>query len=135
MSWDVFVQEVPAGAQTLADIPNDFTPKAIGRRSRIIERIKQVVPFADFSNPAWGLIEGADFSVEVNLGSSEMVSSFAFHARGSDTAAGVISDILTHLNVKALDGGTGEFFDHVRAATGLRRWREYKAGVIGRSNR
>ena len=135
MSWDVFVQDVPAGARTLADIPDDFIPKVVGRRSNIIEKIKQVVPSADFSNPALGLIEGEDFSVEVNLGSSETVTSFAFHARGSDKAAGVISDILTHLNVRALDSGTGEFFDHGRAAAGLRRWREYKTGVIERNNR
>jgi len=130
MSWDIFVQDIPSDARTVDDIPDDFVPATIGRRSELIEKIKEVVPFADFSDPAWGTIEGADYSIEVNLGANESIDSFAFHVRGDDVAAGLISDLLTQMNLRAFDGGTGDIFDHERAAAGLKKWRTYRDLVV-----
>src|SRR2546428_2636470 len=107
MSWDIFVQDIPLDAQTVRDIPDSFVPAPVGRRSQIIEEIRKVAPFADFSDPAWGVIEGEDFSIEVNLGTNELVKDFAFHVRGGDMAAAAVSDLLKHLNLRAFDGGTG----------------------------
>ncbi|HSP61945.1 MAG TPA: hypothetical protein VLQ90_03085 [Pyrinomonadaceae bacterium] len=132
MSWDIFVQDIPSDARTIDDIPDDFVPATIGRRAEIIEKIKEIVPFADFSDPAWGTIEGADYSIEVNLGADERIDSFAFHVRGDDVAAGLISDILQHLNLRAFDSGTGDIFDHQKAAAGLKTWRAYRDWVVDR---
>ena len=132
MSWDIFVQDIPSDARMIDDIPDDFVPATIGRRSEIIEKIKEIVPFADFSDPAWGTIEGTDYSIEVNLGADESIDSFAFHVRGDDVAAGLVSDILKHLNLRAFDGGTGDIFDHERAAAGLKKWRAYRDWVVDR---
>ncbi len=131
MSWDIFVQDIPVGAATVGDIPNDFVPATIGRRSDIIEKIKEVAPFANFSDPAWGTIDGADFSIEVSLGSDDIIDSFAFHVRGSDLAAALVSEILTRLNLRAFDGGTGDIFNHERASAGLEQWRSYLQKVLG----
>ena len=132
MSWDIFVQDIPLNFKTVTDIPDSFEPAMIGQRSEIIEEIQKVAPFADFSDPAWGTIEGEDFSIEVNLGTNESVKGFAFHVRGSDAAAGLISDILKHLNLRAFDSGTGDIFDHERASSGLDQWRAYKERVLNR---
>ena len=51
MSWDIYIQDLPAGARTVDDIPDDFVPAPIGRRSFIIGRIKEVAPAADFTDP------------------------------------------------------------------------------------
>jgi len=67
MSWDIFVQDFPSDAKSIEDIPDDFKPGSIGKTSDIIERIKEVVPTADFSNPAWGTIDGDGWSIEVNI--------------------------------------------------------------------
>jgi len=132
MSWDVFAQDLPADARTVDDIPRDFVPGSIGARSEIIRKIKEVVPFADFSNPAWGNIEGEGFSIEVSTSDDEEVECVAFFVRGNDRAAGVISEILTKLNLRGLDSGTGDFFDHERASEGLKRWRQYRDAVISK---
>ena len=132
MSWDIFVADIPVEAQTLDDIPGDFVPGTIGSRSELIAKMKEVVSFADFSNPAWGTIEGEGFSIDVNLGSDEAVESFAFHVSGDDLAAGVVAEILLHLNLRALDSGTGDIFDHADAAAGLQRWRAYANKVLNR---
>jgi hypothetical protein len=130
MSWDIFVQDIPIEAATINDIPDSFVPAPIGLRSDIIGKIKEVAPFADFSDPAWGTIAGEDFSMEVNLGADESLDSFAFHVRGSDLAAALVSEILEHLNLRAFDAGTGDIFDHVRASEGLARWRAYRQKVL-----
>ena len=132
MSWDIFVQDIPADATTVEDIPADFVPAPVGQRSHIIESIRKVAPFADFSDPAWGVIDGDDFSIEVSLGPNENVKDFAFHVRGGDIAAGVVSDLLRHLGLRAFDSGTGDIFDHERASTGLKQWHTYLQRVPNR---
>jgi len=134
MSWDIFAQDIPFDAQTIDDIPDTFVPGRIGKRSEIIGAIKQVVPFAVFSNPAWGTIDGNGFSIEVSIGDEEDVGCVAFHVSGDSAAAAIISDILTHLNLRAFDMGTGDIFDHSTAAAGMDRWRAYRDSVLSRDD-
>ena len=132
MSRDIFVQDIPPEIRSLEDIPSDFQPALIGRRSEIISRILDVVPFADFSDPSWGRIDGSTFSIEVNIGASDSVRHFAFHARGDDMAAAVITDILLHLGLRAFDpqAPNGIFDLEVDPTIGLRKWRAYRESVL-----
>jgi hypothetical protein len=88
MGWDVFVQDLPQEAKNTSDIPPDFRPASIGKRSAIIEKIREVFPTADFSDPSWGRIDGDDWSIEVNIGANEDCGGFALHIRGGDAAVG-----------------------------------------------
>jgi hypothetical protein len=130
MSWDIFVQDFPDGARSLDEIPDDFTPASIGKRSAIVEQIKAVAPNANFSNPTWGTIEGEDWSIEVNIGPEEDCRNFAFHVRGEDAAVGVIATILQRLNLRAVDSESGGFFAAgPEAIEAFRRWRSYSDQV------
>jgi len=132
MSWDIFVQDLPRDAATVADIPHDFKPAPIGKRADIIETIRDVVPSADFSDPSWGQIEGEDWSIEVNIGKNETCNGFALHVRGGDAAAAVVAAILDHLKLRALDAQTGEFFvAGPEALASFRQWRAFRDRVIG----
>jgi hypothetical protein len=51
MSWDLFIQDIPAAAQNVGDIPDDFHPAPLGSRAAIIAKIREVAPLADFSDP------------------------------------------------------------------------------------
>jgi hypothetical protein len=134
VSWDIFVQDLPADAKTLDKIPDDFRPASLMARSTLIERIKEVAPEADFGDPTWGRIEGPSFSIEVNLGGKDPVESFAFHVRSGDMAAGIVSDILDHLGLRALDPGSDSgFFDRDGAVASLTAWRAYRDHVLGRN--
>lgn len=131
MSWDIYVMDLPTGAQDVADIPDDFVPQPLGLRTEIISKILEVVPGADFSNPAYGHIAGQDFSIEVNLGKQEEVDSFAFHARGNDTAASIIVAILQHLNLRAVDTASESgLFHPERAIESFSKWRAYRDQVV-----
>lgn len=132
MSWDIFVQDIPEYVVTPDDMPDDFEPVALGQRSEIIKRICEVVPFANFQDPAWGQIDGPDFSIEVSLGEEDVVMDFAFHVRGGDDAAAVVSDILNYLGFRAVDTASesGMFEPGAHAQEAMRRWRAYRDTMI-----
>jgi hypothetical protein len=135
MSWDIFVQDFPRAARSVADIPDSFVPAPIGRRAEIIEKILEIVPIADFSDPAWGIIDGGDWSIEVNIGADETCSGLALHVRGGDAAVGVVALILDRLGHRAIDSHSGEFFvAGPTAIESFRQWREYRDQVVA-SNR
>jgi len=132
MSWDIFVQDLPKAASTIEEIPDDFTPRQIGKRSLIIAKIRQIMPAADFSDPSWGRIEGENWSIEINMGEDEECSDFCFHVRGSDEAAGVVAAILKELELRALDPAheTGFFTAGTDAVEAFRRWKAYRDQVV-----
>jgi len=133
VSWDIFVQDLPKDAKSIAEVPKDFVPGSVGARSEIIAKISEVVPDADFSNPAWGRIDDRSWSIEVNLGEATDVRGFTFHVRGGDEAAAVVGAILERLELRGLDSGTGEFFSvGADALESFRKWRAYRNGAVRR---
>ncbi len=136
MSWDVFVQDMPADISSVADIPHDFRPAPLGPRATIIAGIVAAVPGVDFSDPTWGRIEGPDYSIEVNIGPEDPVRGFAFHIHGGDMAAGIAGDVLAGLHLRAFDPQSDtSFFDPSTAVDSLRRWRAYRGQVVRRAGR
>jgi hypothetical protein len=131
MSYDIFVQDIPDSANTIEDIPDDFTPQEIGSRNEIISSILEIVPEADFSDPTWGNINGESFSIEVNLGEDEILTSFALHANGDKTALTIISAILNHLDLRGFD--PDGIFDPKRSSKSFKNWKEYRDFVINNS--
>ena len=130
MSWDIFVLDLPAEAETIEDIPADFAPRPLGPRSDIIAAICTIVPYADFTDPAWGHIDASEFSIEVNLGDDELVDSFALHVRGGDEAVTCIAAMLDALGVRAVDASSGDFFNREAAVESFGRWRSYRDHVV-----
>ena len=133
MSWDICVQDLPAGIASVAEIPDDFRPAHIGRRSDIIARIAELYPQADFSRPAWGVLDVLDCSIEFNLGDDEELEAFMLHVRGGDSAPHVVESILTALGLRALDmqSESGLFeFGANQTGKSFRRWRKYRDQVI-----
>jgi hypothetical protein len=135
MSWDIFIQDIPEGATSAGDIPDDFEPRPLGSRSDIVRRIREVVPAAHFSDPSWGSFDGPDFSIEFSIGDDEEVTSFAMHVRGGDIAAGVVADLLNQCGWRAFDPGSDSgMFDPGNASESLNRWRAYRDRVVADEN-
>ena len=69
--------------------------------------------------------------MELNLGSSEIVTSVGFHVYGGDLAPGIVADLLGQLGWRALDS-TSEtgFFDPTDAVLSYMRWRKYRDSLI-----
>ena len=132
MSWDIFVQDWPVGVASVSEIREDFEPQDIGSRRMISEAIRGLFPNADFADPSWGVIDGDDWSIEVNLGDSETCASFALHVRGGGGAAGAVEAILKSLDLRAVDSQTGEFFvAGPDAQASFLEWKKYCDSVAG----
>lgn len=114
MSRDIFVQDIPPAAQSVHDIADDWIPSSLAvTRAQVIDTVLAVTPAADFSDPAWGHVEGPGYDIEVNLGAEEVLTSFAFHVRAADTKAAerIVADVLSRLGLRAFDphSATGIF--------------------------
>ena len=132
MSWDISIQDFPADAKQVADIPDDFQPKPLGARSSLIEKIEEVFPDADFSDPAWGILDRADFSIEFNIGEDEICEDLMLHVRGGGPAAvTAIDELLARLELRAIDCQTDEFFSVAAAEASFADWQAYRDKVIG----
>jgi hypothetical protein len=135
MSWDIFVSNFPADAKTVNDVPEDFVGKPIGTRHEIITKIREIVPGAIFPDKSWGQIEGPGVNVEVRLGDHEIVRDFAFHIRGAEASAACVAEILRHLNLRAVDSESGEFFDLDRTNDGVQEWKAYREQALSQKQK
>lgn len=131
MSWDIFVQDIPASASSVRDIPDGFRPRPLGTRSDVAQRIRETVPNVIFESASWASADGPGFSLEFNLGESTQVECLGIHVRGGDATPGLIADLLTRSRWRALDpqSETG-LFDLSRAEESLRKWQSYRDSVM-----
>jgi hypothetical protein len=103
MSWDIFVQGLPAGISSVADIADNFEPGPVGQRSEIIAKLSALYPECNFTHPFWGTLELSGCSIEFSLGSGDKLQSVAMHVGGDGRAPVVVGHIIAGLGVRALD--------------------------------
>lgn len=125
MSWDVFIQHLPASALHVADIPDDFEPLLLGTRTEVAKTILSVFPTADASDPTWLELQTPAYSINFGLGTENDVTCIALHIRGDESVIPAITTLIDRLGARAVDSFTGEFFDPVTAVESIRRWRAY----------
>ncbi len=131
MSYDIFVQDIPASANSVDEIPPDFVPSPLGPRQAIIDGILDVFPTADFSDLTWGKIDSDDWSIEVNIEQEDPCTSFGLHVRGGDAALGAVAAILDRLGFRALDASEGGIFSADQASVeSFGKWRDYRNQVV-----
>lgn len=101
----------------------------IGTYGELIEKIKTLIPSADFSDADCGTIEGDDWSIEIGLGPlDESVQMLQLAVRGGDEAAFVAADLISGLGLRAFDTGSpeGTIFPGPDILHGLQHWRSIR---------
>ena len=113
-------------------MPVHFAPEPLGPRAKLIARIQEVFPTADFSDPSWGNCRTADWSIEFNMGDAEICNGFALHVRGGGDAPVAVARLLDHLGLQAFDtaSATG-IFDSDAAKASFESWQAYRDKVLG----
>jgi hypothetical protein len=53
MSFDIFVQDIPAAVKSVGEIPEDVVPKPVAARSAVVAAISKVAPEVKFYSPEW----------------------------------------------------------------------------------
>jgi len=130
MSWDISIGDFPPEIASVQDFPSDFSMKPLGTHAEIIEKICVLYPQANFSDPAWGLINGEGYSIEVNMGKKEPLTGFMLHVRGGEQAMFAVADLLDHLHLRGIDCQTSEFFVLREGLDSFQKWRVYRDRVV-----
>lgn len=125
MSWDVFVQKLPAEAERVADIPDDYQPAPLGPRAALIDTISARFPDVSFADPAWGRLNRPDYAIDIGMGTDEVVSGITLHVSGSDEAVQAVTELIEAVGGRGVDSWTGELFDPAVGLHSIRRWRAY----------
>ncbi len=131
MSWDIYIQDFPAAAKTVAEIPDDFQPRSLGPRADLIAQIREVIPSADFSKPDWGVFEGDGFSVEFQMGDEDVCSGMTLMVRGGGSPTPLVAALLDRLQLRAIDCQSSEFFDVEVAKASFGSWQRYRDQIVG----
>jgi hypothetical protein len=128
----VLLQRLPPGTHSVDEIPTDFRPEPLGPRDEVTARLLTSTPEIDFSDPAWGVLDGDGFSIELNVGADPVVDAVMLHVRGGGDALGAIRAIAEALGVPALDCSTSEIIDFAspEADRGWRAWQAYRDKIV-----
>ncbi|MFW5968028.1 MAG: hypothetical protein ACOCV2_10950 [Persicimonas sp.] len=131
MSWDVLLINLPPGVESVDGLDNDFEPEPIGRPAEVVERLDELFPSIDSTDPSWVRLKADTFSIEFSVGGGDVVQSIMLHVRGGDAAVGAIEEVSQALDVGALDITTGRLIDFDESpAEGLQQWRAFRDQVL-----
>jgi hypothetical protein len=106
VSRDVYVQDMPDGIRSTAEIPDGFRPGPLPftpQHARAV--IVRLQASSSFNDEGWAKLVGDGIDMEVTVSDDLPLASFAFYDRSADRVAAdrLISSILDALGVKALD--------------------------------
>jgi hypothetical protein len=132
MIWDLIVQFIPEGVESIRDLPWGYKQEFIGSASSISRQIREVVPFADFSDREWGVIHAPNASIDINFSKVEEVETFSLHVIGEEMALAIVQDMLTRLNLGAIDRETNEIFKPEVSEEAVKKWHMFRDDAVGR---
>jgi len=130
MSWDVLLCRMPDCA-SVADIPKDFRPEPLGPRKEVIERILELFPDTDFSDPSWAHIVQPDWSITVAAGHEEICDNVMLFVHGGGDVVQAIDKLISALGCRGYDCSSGDFFRLDTAAQSFAAFQEYRDRVTG----
>lgn len=126
---------LPVEFQEVDDIPIDYEPAPIGDWSGLVALLQDLFPGARLDS--WGnvVVDGQGYSIEIGVGRREEqeVTMISFQVRGSgDEVVNRIADALDHLGLRAIETGSGGFFDRDSAMQAFGQWQRYRDHVVDR---
>jgi len=92
-------------------LPDDFEPPSMGNAQAIRNAISDAIPGVDWSDPAWGMIDGDGWSIEFNHQDTGETDQIMLHVRGSGDPVTAIVKLCKTNNWSAFDTTSGEFIN------------------------
>ncbi len=120
MSWDIFIQDLP-DVRTANDIPEDFRPRPIGEREKLVAVIRRIFPMADAQDDDWFFVNAPemDLSLQLHKEDEVQVRYIVAHVHGGAQSAAGIAALLRALGLRGMDTATGDLFDAATLEEGL----------------
>jgi hypothetical protein len=134
MSWDVLIFVAPSGVK-VDEITDDYAPPPLGGLATVHWRLRDGVSSIDLSDPAWGVLHGYGWTIELNIGRSEPVNSIMLHVRGAgDDAVTAVRQIAAAVGGRAMDVTEGEFLTgDEHDLYGWHAFQDFQGGVPSRA--
>lgn len=131
MSWDISIMKFSQRYSDVSAIPSDEVPLILGPRLAVHERVLEVFPGTDWSDPTWGAWESAIGSIEFNLGDDDPIEDMMLHVRADEEVVSKIVRLCIANGWQGIDCGSGEFVEQTQdPASGLRAWSEHRDQII-----
>lgn len=119
------------GKTPVQDLPHDFKPEPLGDADPLRTELSAFFGGLSWDDPAWGILEGDEFSFEFNFTRLGPVDTFTLHVRGGGDAVTPIVAMCKHFGWQTLDYSTGEFLDlDSPSRESWQRYQEYRDRVI-----
>lgn len=130
MSWDVSLFNAPPGI-TIEEIRHDHELVPLGSVAEVLGRLQAAFVDLDLSDPTWGDLERAGWSIEFTIGREDPVRSIMLHVRGGgDDVVQVVRETAHVLGCRAFDCSSGEFIED-DGRDGWAAFQAFRDGVIG----
>lgn len=97
----------------VAEMPEDWKGEALGTCAEVRALISKAIPEVDWTDPAWGVVELGDASLEFNIGEGEPIDGIMIHARGDGGVVKVLFSLAEATGWFFLDCSEGEWFHHM----------------------
>lgn len=130
MSWDVILLNLPAGVRSFNELGDDFD-SMLAPLEEVRRRIVSLIPEIDMTDPAWGILETDQYSIEFSIGDEDPCKSVMLHVRGTEAALEPIRSVCATTGWQAFDCSDGELINWSEdPGKGLRAWRDYRDQVM-----
>jgi len=103
MSWDLMIFNTqgkkPPPIEDFEE--TDFEP--LGPAAVVRQKLSELLPGIDWSDPTWGIYRGDGFSIEFNVGEDDPIENIGLHVRGGSRLASCFAFGLRVRDVGSLD--------------------------------
>ena len=131
MSWDVLIFKYDGPPAEIQKLSADFVSPTLGDAAEVRERISEVFPATDWSDPALGSVMEAGYSIEFSLQNDGPVRQFALHVRGGGDPVVRICALCHRHGWLAFDTSAGTLLDVEKPSrSGWHSWQRFCKGVV-----
>lgn len=127
MSWDIFGMRYPENVNKVSDVHPDFEPPLIKHITLIKSNLMQIIGDLDFDEDNSAEFNTKDYSVMIYV--SDTSISFFIHGQGNLFIPKIL-EISKILNIRFVDGGSGEFLNRSNIEKNFARYKDFRDKVL-----
>lgn len=132
MSWDIYAMRFPRDAERVEDIPSDFAIEPVGPRAEVLDELMRRFPGSTLDRFGFLGVSVGGIPFDIAIGSeADPIDHLTFNVRGANHAViNAIADVIDHFDLRAVETGSGGWFERATALAGYSHWDEYRRQVV-----
>ena len=111
MSWDISVQRFPRTYSGIDEIPDEAPCLPVGAPGEVRALISRFFPQTNWADPAWGVFDSDEGSIDFNLGPDDPSTGFMMHVYATAAIVPAVVDMCRAAGWQAFDCSSGDFLE------------------------